>query len=514
MKNRQYDFDKETDRDFLREAGKMLQQRVIELEIKLKELELQKTQDEEIKNKLTGELLVLRRKIFDSKQEKKDRLKKLKKDRSGKKHNLVHNQNDNKKVLEEEDQKIELESQEVEHKLEDNHCPHCSADELKELGGLFEESTEYDVNATYYILKRHKRKKYKCSSCDKLVTAKGADKLKAGSQFSVQLATKIAVDKFNYHLPLERQRVMMEKSGVQVSVKTLFSLTDHLYQLLLPLESMNRDDILAGSHTCMDESPVPFFNPHKSSGYVWSLSNSIGAYYQFEPSRSKAVAQEMIKNFKGIVVTDGLASYDFLGSKKEITHAYCWSHMRRYFFDAMAEDDKAGVIVDLIDKLYEVEHEAQSYEELKILRKTRSQLIYNDIKSWVDKNEGSYLDSTLTGKAIKYFYNQKKGLTHFLEQELVPLDNNMAERRQRCPVMGKKNYLAFRSINGADVGMLFYSLIESCKTNGLDPSSYLQTMALRSIRKEELESPYRYATRLKKEIAQNLKEQLSSRDSS
>lgn len=514
MKNTQYDFEKENDKDFLREAGKMLQQRVIELEIKVKELELQKNQDQEIKNKLTGELLVLRRKIFDSKQEKKDRLKKLKKEKKKKGAKLVHNQNDNKKSLEQGNQKIELESQEVEHELNDSHCPHCSADELKELGGLFEESTEYDVNATYYILKRHKRKKYKCSSCGKMVTAKGPDKLRAGSQFSVQLATKIAIDKFNYHLPLERQRVMMEKSGVQVSVKTLFSLTDHLYQLLLPLEQMNRNDILEGAYTCMDESPVPFFNPHKSSGYVWSLSNSIGAYYQFEPSRSKAVAQEMIKGFKGIVVTDGLASYDFLGGSKEIIHAYCWAHMRRYFFDAMAENDKAGAVVDLIDKLYEVEHEAQSYEELKALRKSRSRLIYDDIKSWVDKNECSYLGSTLTGKAIKYFYNQESGLTHFLENELVPLDNNMAERRQRCPVMGKKNYLSFRSINGADVGMLFYSLIESCKTNGLDPSSYLQTMALRSIRKEELESPYVYATRLKEEIAQGLKEQLSSGDSS
>ena len=76
--------------------------------------------------------------------------------------------------------------------------------------------------------------------------------------------------------------------------------------------------------------------------------------------------------------------------------------------------------------------------------------------------------------------------------------------------MGKKNYLAFRSINGADVGMFFYSMIESCKTNGLDPSAYIQTMALRSIRDEELESPYRYASRLKKEISENLKDQLIS----
>ena len=473
---------------------------------------MSKTEDEQIKQKLTGELLVLRRRIFDSKQEKKDRLKKLKKEKKKKKVNLLHNQNENKKPLEDTEQKIELESQEVVH--EANSCSHCSSKELKELGGLFEESTEYDVNTTYYILKRHKRKKYKCKSCGKMLTANGPDKLKPGSQFSIQLATKIAVDKFNYHLPLERQREMMDKQGLSVSAKTLYSLTEHLYQLLLPLEKMNRDDILTAPYACMDESPMPFFNPNKSSGYVWSLSNQIGAYYQFEPSRSKEVAQEMIEGFRGVVMTDGLASYGFLSNKEGVVHAYCWSHMRRYFFDAMVEDERAGKVVELIDRLYEIEHQAHSFAELKVLRKERSSLVYADIKSWVDENEGHYLkDSTLTGKAIKYFYNQQKGLEYFLTNELAPLDNNMAERRQRCPVMGKKNYLSFRSINGADVGMFFYSIIESCKTNGLEPSAYIQTMALRSIRDEELESPYQYASRLKDEVSSKLKDQLSSSDS-
>lgn len=79
MKNSLYDFEKETDKDFLREASMLLQEKVIKLELKVLELSTQKNQDEEIKAKLTGELLVLRKKIFDSKQEKKDRINKIKK---------------------------------------------------------------------------------------------------------------------------------------------------------------------------------------------------------------------------------------------------------------------------------------------------------------------------------------------------------------------------------------------------------------------------------------------------
>ena len=73
--NNTYDFDKETDKDFLRAASKKLQDEVIQLRIENIQLKLQQSQDEEIKSKLTGELLVLRRRIFDTKQEKKKKLK-------------------------------------------------------------------------------------------------------------------------------------------------------------------------------------------------------------------------------------------------------------------------------------------------------------------------------------------------------------------------------------------------------------------------------------------------------
>jgi transposase len=508
--NNIYDFDKENDKDFLRAASKKLQNEVIQLRIEVIQLKLQQSQDEEIKSKLTGELLVLRRRIFDSKQEKKKKLKDLKKNKKKKKTNLIHNQNENKNDLDKLNNKdIDLEVKETEYQLESDKCPNCGEDHgLKEMKNLFEESTEYDVNYTYYILKRHKRKKYKCSSCTKIVTAPGGVKLTSGGKFSIQIAIKIACDKFQYHLPLERQRDKMKMAGLNISVKTLFSLTQHLYNLLYSLNEMNRQDVLLGNYVCVDESPMSFYNPNKSSGYAWTMSNNIAAYYQFEPTRSQDVAREMLKDFKGVVMTDAYESSHFLENNPDQLHVYCWSHMRRYFFDAMSEDDDAGIMVDYIDELYEVEHQADSFENLKQLRETKSSEIFSNIESWVDKNEGHYLKSTLTGKAINYFYNQKEGLAHFLTNEKVPLDNNAAERRQRCPVMGRKNYLAFRSINGADVGMFFYSIVESCKTNGLDPAAYILDMALRKLKAEELETPYQYACRLKQQISEKLTKQL------
>jgi len=108
------------------------------------------------------------------------------------------------------------------------------------------------------------------------------------------------------------------------------------------------------------------------------------------------------------------------------------------------------------------------------------------------------------GKAINYYVNRKKGLHLFLFDETVPIDNNMAERKQRCPVMGRKNFLHFKSINGADVGSFFYSVIESCKSNGLNARAYINEMADRSANNEKLASPYKYASRLNNEIFDQL----------
>jgi transposase len=192
----------------------------------------------------------------------------------------------------------------------------------------------------------------------------------------------------------------------------------------------------------------------------------------------------MIKGYEaGCIMTDGFSGYDFLDRDENyssLKHAFCWAHVRRKFFEAMAHDKKAEIPIDLIDSLYDVELMADEIHQLKYLRLDNSVNIVNSIDEWIESMDGKYLDSSSMGKAINYYLGRKKGLDLFLYDETIPIDNNMAERKQRCPVMGRKNFLHFKSINGADVGSFFYSVIESCKSNGLNPRGYINEMAHRS----------------------------------
>ena len=492
-----YDASKENDKDVLREQNRHLQERVLFLEREIYQIRALKVKEEEICKKISEELFLIKKKIFDSKQEKKDKGIPPKK---RKKRNLAHNQNNNVG----DEVEINLDEEQIFYEL-DKHCPKCSSDELYKMNNCFEESSEFEVLERRYVLKRHKRQKYSCKGCHSVVTAPGGVKLTPGGEFSIQIATQIACDKFEDHLPLERQRNQMRRAGLNLEVKTLYGLTEHLYHRLYDLNEMIRQDVLEEKWIHIDESPISFYNPKKSKGYVWSMSNSRGAYYQFEPTRSGKVAREMLQGYEeGVVVTDGFSGYHFLDDEDKIIHAYCWAHVRRKFYEAMSFTKKCGVVVDLIDDLYEVEHEGESLDHLLCLRNEKSTLIVKKIDDWIDSMDGHYLESTSLGKAIQYYLQRKDGLHYFLENKYVPIDNNMAERRQRCPVMGRKNFLHFKSVNGADVGSFFYSVIESCKSNGLNARAYINEMAHRSAKGEVLESPYKYSERLTQEISQRL----------
>jgi transposase len=65
------------------------------------------------------------------------------------------------------------------------------------------------------------------------------------------------------------------------------------------------------------------------------------------------------------------------------------------------------------------------------------------------------------------------GLTRFVDDPRIPLDNNAAERALRGPVVGRKNHYGSRSLRGTQVAAVFYTLCETARRAGVDPSAYL-----------------------------------------
>jgi hypothetical protein len=129
-----YNFENENDKEFLREAVKLLQDKLIVAELKLIQAKIENSLDEEMLKKLSEELKNLRKRVFASQQERK--ANKPRNQKKCKKSNLPHNKSSNEKL---EDLEIELDEKVIEYKIDDGRCPSCGGDKFSEMKNCFEE---------------------------------------------------------------------------------------------------------------------------------------------------------------------------------------------------------------------------------------------------------------------------------------------------------------------------------------------------------------------------------------
>ena len=195
-----------------------------------------------------------------------------------------------------------------------------------------------------------------------------------------------------------------------------------------------------------------------------------------------------------MIINDGFSGYNRLKTRDGPKVAHCWSHARRKFFDCLENYPEAEKVIYLMDELFRVERKSEgSFKRLKTLRKVKSRPLIEELKNLLLKLKPKTLPRSGLGKAIAYTLNLWPGLTHFLKDPKIPLSNNLAERVLRNPVKGRDNYNGYRTINGADVAMFYYTIIETCKLLGLNPRTYLSDQSHRHWQGLELQTPLVWA---------------------
>lgn len=351
----------------------------------------------------------------------------------------------------------------------------------QEVPGLYQESKEITVFERVYQEVLHRQCKYRLkpefnrSGKEILITAPGPSKVRAGSRYSIDFAVQVAIDKYEYHLPLERQRRKMETQGLAIDTKTLYGLCEALAEHCKSVRERIRKDILSdfcAAH--VDESPWPILG-QQSQSYMWALSNRRGAYYQFEPTRSGKVAEELLKEHAGAILTDGYGGYNRVKKAGQLRAGQCWSHARREFFERLETyPEEAREALAYIDQLFAIEARAKTFEELRELRRNESRDVIREFHAWMLKTRSRYLKGTGLHQAIAYCLKFWDELTAFTRDLSLPLSNNDAERALRHIVMGRKNFNGSKTINGADTAASLYTVIESCKRVGLQPGKYLK----------------------------------------
>jgi transposase len=479
--------DLKSDPKYLNEVIKVMDSSLSHAQLRIKELE------DLIDNSSQNELIELQDKIAMLNKHAfggSESLNKHRPRRETQRELLTHN----KSPLEGEvapDKHRELPIVEVVH--EEACCPGCDSPDFEEITGLYEESVEIDLQAQLARVLKHKRKKYRCKTCESIVTAKGPVKLRPKNKYSLDSAINIAVEKFDYHTPLERIMRKLQEQGLKIDTKTLFSQTEALYLNLAPIMELIKEEILRYGYVHIDETRGKILSTN-TNGYIWAMGNCYGAYFQYETTRSGEVALEMLGSFKGCIISDGFSGYNRFKKTKEVRVCHCWSHVRRKFFECLQNYPKAEKALILIDEMFRIERKSKgSFKRLKSLRTKKSKKIHEELFELLLKFERDSLPRSGLGKAVAYTLNLWEGLSEFLDDPYIPMTNNMAERVLRNPVKGRDNYLGFRTINGADVAMFFYTVIETCKILKLNPRRFLKDQSIRHHEGKELQTPLIWA---------------------
>ena len=357
--------------------------------------------------------------------------------------------------------------------------------------GQFEESEEITVVEASYKISLIQRQKYRCRCNSNVLTAPGPPKLIAGGRYSVDFACHSAVAKFCDHLPLERQVRQMARRGLTVTSQTLWDQQAALAKHLEPTWQALCAAALATPVLNVDETGWRMMGSKTNTKWtLFGLTSPTLAVYHLMGSKSAATAHQILKGFHGILVVDGYAVYPLVAElEKTIRIAHCWAHADRKFKEAKDPPRAIAEIRGLIFKLYKVERKVagpfpgddDACAERRTLREQESRKLIDEIRDWAFAQGG--LRRSSFGKAVRYMLKHWDGLTLFLEDPSVALDNNAAERVLRGPVVGRKNFYGNRSKRGAKVAAILYSLIETAKLNGIDPAKYLEDAAHEAIRK-------------------------------
>jgi len=368
---------------------------------------------------------------------------------------------------------------EVPHVLPESEalCDLCGA-QMPPWVDQFEDSTEIDFVEPKLVLKHHRRQKYRCACGGCIKTAPGPRKLFPKARYSIDFAVNIALRKYCYHQPLERQSKELKRYGLDVSTATLWDYLHAVFELVKPAYDGLAEFIVKQPVISIDETTWRVLKTEKrgksKTWWVWARLCPNAVHYTLDPSRSGEVAATLLKDVNGIALCDGYAVYPKVAAlNANLRLAHCWAHARRELLP-FEKDPRARRALRVIQRMYHMEScaDGKPPDELLRVRQRKTKPLLRAFFRWLDSL--AIPPTTELRNALRYIQLRKDALMMFVDEPLLAPDNNATERSLRSVVIGKKNHYGLSSTRGTHVAAVFYSLLESAHLAGVNPHLYLR----------------------------------------
>ena len=374
-----------------------------------------------------------------------------------------------------------------------DRCPECGKGNVygqKEPKVLVRIIGQAPLAATVYSLER-----LRCGACGQVFTAQEPEGV-GPEKYDETAAAMIAQLKYGAGTPFYRLEQLEKQMGIPLPAATQWEIVEEAAQVIKPARDelirqgaqgtvVHNDDtsmrVLRLKRDPSDERTGVFTSGIVSVGQGWKIALYFTGNLHAGENIADVLKQRRAELPSPIQMCDALSrNVPRLPAGVEILLANCLAHGRRQFVE-VAENfpNECRYVLEMLGQVYG--HDAEAHErgltpdERLQLHQDRSEPVMDQLHGWLEAQlaERRTEPNSGLGQAIMYLLRHWKPLTLFLRKAGAPLDNNLVERALKRAVLHRKNALFYRTLNGAQVGDLFMSLIHTCQLCGANSFDYL-----------------------------------------
>ena len=406
-----------------------------------------------------------------------------------------------------------------------------------------------------YRVLAHKYKKYACPGQPEcgIASAERPTGIVEGDKYDSGVAAQLITHKFAYHLPLYRLQDMFAGTGWTPARSTMLNILINCSFIIEPLLAYFKQQLQQDSIVACDDTGVTLLYPkgppdidsgdlkQKRIAEVFakaleenkpSINAKMWGYrgvnvklnvFDFTVSRHRDGPDLFFENYSGTILGDCWHGFGAIAAEStgKIVRAACNSHARRKFEDAIDYPADRRKWMQWFQDLFDVETrgKGQPIEERLTLLQAEAKPIWElmraELDSVDDRTAQVVLPKSDLRKALNYLRNHWTELTRYLDDPLLPIDNNECEQLMKQIGLGRKNWLFCGSVAGGERNAGFMTMVSSAHRNDLDVWAYVNDILKRLLAGEtnyEPMLPWNWAEEHPECIREFRKEERSERE--
>jgi transposase len=418
---------------------------------------------------------------------------------------------------------------EVSHQsLHSGRCPDCERGnvyEQKEPKALVRIRGQAPLAATVYELER-----LRCNACGQIFTAQEPEGV-GPEKYDETAAAMIAQLKYGSGVPFHRLEQMEDLMGIPLPASTQWEVVEEAAALMKPahdelIRQAAQGEVLHNDDTSMKVLRLPREPSDERTGVftsnilaITAAGHKIALYFTGSKHAGENMADVLKQRAKEspppIQMCDALSRNTPKGTGVEMLVAHCLAHGRRQFVEIAPNfPEQCRYVLEAPGEVYYHDATARernlSAENRLRLHQKQSGPVMEQLHQWLQAQfaEKKTEPNSGLGKAITYLLRHWKGLTAFLRHAGAPLDNNICEQALKRAVLHRKNALFYKTLNGAQAGDLFMSLIHTCRlcdANSFDYMTELQRHAGELSANSARWMPWNYRYPLTRRVAESIR---------